>query len=171
VGATSAKDLPAVTEQSARSFDEFYRVEYPRLLRVLSAADLSSADALQEAFTKAAAAWSRVSRYDNPAAWVRRVAVHRMLNERRSARRRDAAVETLGVLSGTEVVDREELLDLAVAIDRLPAQQRIALTLFYLGDLTSADTADAMGISAGAVRFHLHQARNQLREILGVPDE
>jgi RNA polymerase sigma-70 factor (ECF subfamily) len=163
-----------VTEEPARSFDEFFRAEHPRLLRVLSAADHSAADALQEAFARASAAWTKVSRYDDPAAWVRRVAVHRMLNERRSLRRRDAAVEKLRDRSATEAwraVDREALLDLAAAIDSLPRQQRVALTLFYLAGLTSAQTAEAMGISAGAVRFHSHQARNELREILGAHDE
>lgn len=154
------------------SFDDFYRVEYPRLLRVLAAADLSAADALQEAFTKAAADWARVCRYDEPAAWVRQVAVRRMLNERRSTRRRHAAIERLGDASlWVEPVDRDALLDLARAIDTLPAQQRIALTLFYLAGLSSAQTAAEMGITAGAVRFHLHEARNKLRAILGATDE
>jgi RNA polymerase sigma-70 factor (ECF subfamily) len=156
-----------VTYQPDRSFDDFYRTEYPRLLRVLSAADLSASDALQEAFAKAAADWSRIAHLDDPAAWVRHVAVRRMLNERRSLRRRANFVETLAAVSESEAVDRDELLDLAAAIDSLPAQQRVALTLFYLGGLTSAQTADAMDISAGAVRFHLHQARNALREKLG----
>jgi RNA polymerase sigma-70 factor (ECF subfamily) len=150
-----------------RSFDDFYRVEYPRLLRVLTAADSSAADALQEAFTKAATAWPQVSGYEHPAAWVRQVAVRRMLNERRSARRRDAAIERLVAVAPADPVDREELLDLAMAIDTLPTRQRIALTLFYLGGLTSAETAAAMDISAGAVRFHLHEARNRVRDILG----
>jgi RNA polymerase sigma-70 factor (ECF subfamily) len=154
-----------------QSFDDFYRLEYPRLLRVLTAADISAADALQEAFTKAAAAWPQVSTYQHPAAWVRRVAVRRMLNERRSTRRRDAAIERMATVAPAESVEREALLDLAMAIDTLPAQQRIALTLFYLGGLTSAQTAAAMDISAGAVRFHLHEARNRLRDILGASDE
>ena len=127
-----------------RSFDDFYRVEYPRLLRVLSAAGSGAADALQEAFTKAAAAWPQVSAYEYPAAWVRRVAVRRMLNERRSTRRRDAALKRLAAVAPADSVDREELLD-----------------------LTSAETAAAMDISAGAVRFHLHEARNRVRDILG----
>lgn len=156
-----------MSRQPIRSFDDFYRTEYPRLLRVLSAADLSAADALQEAFTKAAAAWSRISQLDDPATWVRHVAVRRMLNERRSLRRRATVVETLAAVAESDSVDRDQLLDLAAAIDTLPAQQRIALTLFYLGGLTSAQTADAMDISSGAVRFHLHQARNALREKLG----
>jgi RNA polymerase sigma-70 factor (ECF subfamily) len=169
VSATSAPDAPFVTEP-LRSFDDFYRVEYPRLLRLLTAADLSAADALQEAFTKAATAWPRVSRYEQPAAWVRQVAVRRMLNERRSTRRRDAAIERIGAVAPFESTDREVLLDLATAMDTLPAQQRIALTLFYLGGLTSAETAAEMGITAGAVRFHLHEARNKLRAILGASD-
>jgi RNA polymerase sigma-70 factor (ECF subfamily) len=160
-----------VAQQPGRDFDEFYRAEHPRLLRVLSAADVSAADALQEAFTKAASDRPRISNYDDPAAWVRRVAVNELLNEQRSTRRRDAAVETLRVVAPSAPVDRERLLDLATAIGALPAQQRIALTLFYLGGLTSAQTADAMGISAGAVRFHLHAARNELRASLGAHDE
>jgi RNA polymerase sigma-70 factor (ECF subfamily) len=90
-----------------------------------------------------------------------------MLNERRSTRRRDAALERLAAVAPADSVDREELLDLAMAIDTLPARQRIAVTLFYLGGLTSAETAAAMDISAGAVRFHLHEARNRVRDILG----
>ena len=156
--------------ESLLDFDDFYRLEYPRLLRVLTAADLSAADALQEAFTKAAAAWPQVSRYEQPAAWVRQVAVRRMLNERRSTRRRDAAFERIAAASAVDPVDREALLDLATAIATLPTQQRIALSLFYLGGLTSAETAAEMGITAGAVRFHLHEARNKLRAILGASD-
>ena len=156
-----------MADEPQPSFDDFYRTEYPRLLRVLSAADLSAADALQEAFAKAAADWSRIAHLDEPAAWVRHVAVRRMLNERRSLRRRATVVATLATVSESESTDRDQLLDLAGAIDVLPAQQRVALTLFYLGGLTSAQTADAMDISAGAVRFHLHQARNTLREKLG----
>jgi len=153
-----------------RSFDDFFRFEYPRLLRLLTAADLSAADALQEAFAEAAAAWPQVSRYEHPAAWVRQVAVRRMLNERRSTRRRDAALARIAAVATADSPDREALLDLATAIDTLPAQQRIALTLFYLGGLTSGQTAAEMGISAGAVRFHLHEARNKLRDILGASD-
>ncbi len=167
----AAGERLAVTDEPAPSFESFYRAEHPRLLRVLSAADLSAADALQEAFTKAAMAWPKIATYDDPVAWVRRVAVRVMLNERRSRRRRAAAVERLTSFSGAEGVDRDQLVDLlARAIEGLPRQQRIALSLFYLEGLPSAEVADAMGISDGAVRFHLHQARNALRDALGVSD-
>lgn len=154
-----------------RDFDEFFRVEYPRLRRLLSTADLHADDALQEAFTKAALAWSRISAYEDPAGWVRRVAVRRLLNERRSSRRRRAAMERLDAASEVNRPDRDAALDLALAIRRLPTQQRVALTLFYLGELTSAEVGEAMGISAGAVRFHLHEARARLRDQMEVHDD
>lgn len=160
---------PVLATYASRDFDEFFRIEYPRLLRVLSAADASADDALQEAFTKAALAWRRISGYEDPAGWVRHVAVRTMLNERRSLRRRGAAIKRLE--APLEPVDPDAAIDLATAIGRLPEQQRVALALFYLGGLTSAEAGAAMGISAGAVRFHLHEARTQLRELLEVRDD
>ena len=162
---------PVVTVERTRHFDAFYESEYPRLLRVLSAADVSADDALQEAFTKAALDWSRISQYDDAAGWVRHVAVRRILDERRSSRRKRAALERLEAVREPDATDRDATLDLAAAIGRLPARQRVALSLFYLGGLTSAETGEAMGISAGAVRFHLHEARARLREHLAVRDE
>jgi RNA polymerase sigma-70 factor (ECF subfamily) len=160
-----------VAAGAGRGFDEFFAAEYPRLVRVLSAADASADDALQEAFTRAAVSWRRISRYDDPAGWVRLVAVRRMLDERRSERRKHAAIERLEVPNAAAMRDSDAALDLAAAIDRLTTQQRVALALFYVGGLTSAEAGDAMGISAGAVRFHLHEARNRLRTLLEVHDD
>jgi RNA polymerase sigma factor (sigma-70 family) len=168
--ATSEAHSPVLAAASTRQFDQFFESEYPRLLRVLSSADLSAADALQEAFAKAALQWTRISHYEDPAGWVRHVAVRHLLDERRSTRRKWAAIERLEARQ-TDDVDRDASMDLAAAIGELPPQQRIALSLFYLGGLTSIETGEAMGISAGAVRFHLHEARARLRELLEVRDD
>jgi RNA polymerase sigma-70 factor (ECF subfamily) len=168
----SAADSTTVAPANPRRFDEFFRLEHPRLLRVLSAADASADDALQIAFTQAALRWNRISRYEDPAGWVRHVAVRRMLDERRSTRRKQAAIERLSERAQERAgPDHETTLDLARAIEKLPRQQRVALSLFYLGGLTSQETGDAMGISAGAVRFHLHEARARLRSLLEVRDD
>ena len=169
-------DAPAahssfVAAGSGRGFEEFFAVEYPRLFRVLSAADASADDALQEAFTRAAVSWRRISKYDDPAGWVRLVAVRRMLDERRSERRKYSAIERLDAAIAVDGADADAALDLAAAIEQLPKQQRVALALFYVGGLNSAETGDAMGITAGAVRFHLHEARNRLRTLLEVHDD
>jgi RNA polymerase sigma-70 factor (ECF subfamily) len=171
LGATIDTDWRATVVGTVEDFDEFFRREHPRLLRVLSAADASASHALQEAFVRAARSWSRVGRYDDPAGWVRRVAINRILNERRSMRRRGAAVERLHAAREEDRVDLDATADLAVALDRLPRQQRMALTLFYLGGLTSAEVGAAMGVDAGTVRSHVHDARARLRVLLEVHDE
>ena len=52
------------------------------------------------------------------------------------------------------------------AIDELPAGQRQAVTLFYLGGLTHAEIADELGTVPGAIKTRLHKARRSLREPL-----
>jgi RNA polymerase sigma-70 factor (ECF subfamily) len=49
----------------------------------------------------------------------------------------------------------------------LPRQQRLSLALFYVDGLSVAETAATLGISEGAVKFHLHQGRSTLRGQLG----
>ena len=160
----------AVGADRRPTFDEFFDAEYPRLVRVLRGAGPGAEDAVQEAFTQAALRWRRVSQYDDPAGWVRRVAVNRMLNERRRVVRRDRAVDRLGGRDPASP-DTDGRLDLAAAMRVLPRQQRIAVALFYGAGLSSADTGAAMGITAGAVRFHIHEARKALRARLEVDDE
>ncbi len=46
----------------------------------------------------------------------------------------------------------------------LPDQQRRAVVLHYVGDLSVADVADAMECSEGSVKTHLSRARAQLAE-------
>ena len=56
---------------------------------------------------------------------------------------------------------------LAAALADLPRQQRAAVALYYLDGLSVAETAAALGLSDGAVKFHLHEARARLRTLLG----
>ena len=149
-------------------FDALFRAHYARLVRSLSAAGDGAADAVQEAFVQALLRWRKVSAYDDPIAWVRRVAVHRMLNEHRSRRRRDAAVARLGPVGAADPPDDVEARagDLDAVIATLSARQRMALVLHYFDDLPVAQVADTMGITAGAVKYHLHEARARLRRAL-----
>jgi RNA polymerase sigma-70 factor (ECF subfamily) len=55
---------------------------------------------------------------------------------------------------------------LASLLGRLPAQQRMAAALFYVEDLSVGEVAEAMGLSEGAVKYHLHAARATLRGAL-----
>ena len=54
-------------------------------------------------------------------------------------------------------------MEQAVAID---GQQRMAVGYFYVEGLSIIETANAMGLSEGAVKYHLHAARKSLRDTL-----
>ena len=56
--------------------------------------------------------------------------------------------------------------ELAALLAHLPPQQRIAAALFYVDDLSVGEVAHAMGLSDGAVKYHLHAARATLRGAL-----
>jgi RNA polymerase sigma-70 factor (ECF subfamily) len=149
-------------------FDELFRSTYPTLVRALSvAADGgAAADAVQEAFVQANLHWRRVGQLDNPGAWVRRVAINRLSNHRRGRRRRDAAVARLDGREATTGLTPADL-DLAAALRALPDRQRLCLCLHYLADLSVADIAESLGVSAGTVKSNLHDARGALRAQLG----
>lgn len=68
------------------------------------------------------------------------------------------------------VVDTMQDLDLLSAVGDLPEQQRLTIGLYYLGDLTVADVATALGVSPGTVKSNLHDARSRLRCILEPSD-
>jgi RNA polymerase sigma-70 factor (ECF subfamily) len=57
-------------------------------------------------------------------------------------------------------------VDLARAVQRLPAMQRAAVVLFYFEDRPVAEIADILDISDGSVKVHLYRARQRLAALL-----
>ena len=155
------------------SFDDFFVANYERLVWSLTAMTGDrelSRDAVQDAFVKASARWRRVSRYDDPVGWVRRVAINRSRDLHRSEQRRRRREERVGVEGRQEEPDRSSeltgALRLAELLGRLPDQQRRAASLFYVEQLSVADIAAALDLSTGAVKFHLNKARENLRTVV-----
>ncbi len=127
-------------------------------------------DLVQEALTKVAQRWSRLAE-GHPEAYARRVIVHD--NVSRWRRTRLEVVTTTTDTAGTAGTNAAEVavdrrLVLLAALDRLTERQRAALVLRYLDDLSEADTAAAMGVSAGTVKSTTHLALRRLRE--GAPE-
>jgi RNA polymerase sigma-70 factor (ECF subfamily) len=145
-------------------FDAFFRGEYARLCRGLASFGDGAEEAVQEAFVKALVRWSHVTGLDDPGGWVRRVAVHRLLSTRRSRSREVAATARLG----RTTIDPNDigLMDVSDAVRGLSPQQRIAIGLRYGSGYPIGTVATAMGLSEGAVKAHLHAARERLRVVL-----
>lgn len=153
-------------------FDQVFRTAYPRLVATLRLAcgnEELAADCVQEAFARAHLRWRKVGRYDHPAAWVRTVSVNLLRDALRRQQRMAALQRFLprGEPPAPQPIDDA----LSAALAKLPTQQRIAVALHYVDDLPVADVAAAMQLSTGAVKFHLHQGRAKLRELLGERDD
>lgn len=70
-------------------------------------------------------------------------------------------------LQPQQTIEVEDLrLRVRSAVTSLPPGQRAAVALFYLADLSYAETADLLGIDTGAVKARLHKARGNLRRSL-----
>ena len=162
---TGAADAVVVDD-----LDTLFRAHYGRLVRALSlvaGSQEAAADAVQEAFVKAHLHWRRVQRYDDPVGWIRRVAINKLRDENRRQGRKDRAVERLQGEIRSEGVQWSDGADAGALLAELPRQQRLAMALFYVEGLSVAEVAEALEITDGAVRFHLHQGRARLRGVVG----
>jgi len=162
-------DGQAAGPDRALDFDDTFRRCYGPMVRSLAVAAGDrevAADCVQDAFTRAYVRWARVSRLEDPVGWIRHVAVNRMRDHFRRAVRGRRAVERLeGRVQPVADAPREPS-ELAAMLATLPEQQRIAVALFYVEDLSVAEIASAMKLSDGAVKYHLHAARQSLRNTL-----
>ncbi|MFI5392500.1 MAG: RNA polymerase sigma factor [Myxococcota bacterium] len=143
-----------------------FRQEYPAVVRTVTmiVRDRGRAEEItQDAFIQMFTHWRRVSRYERPEAWVRRVAIRIAVRQAR----REEARPRLEFQAGVTPIEREPDIDLQRAIASLPTAQRAAVALFYLDDLPIDEIARAMGSSRSAVKVNLHRARHRLAELLG----
>jgi RNA polymerase sigma-70 factor (ECF subfamily) len=143
----------------------FFRAEFPGVLRTvfLILHDRGrSEDVTQEAFIQLLTQWKKVSRYERPDAWVRRVAIRQAVRMMKRDRTRSELERADAVAPEPDLPD----VDLARAVQRLPAMQRVAVVLFYFEDRPVAEIADILDISDGSVKVHLHRARQRLAALL-----
>jgi RNA polymerase sigma-70 factor (ECF subfamily) len=131
--------------------------------------DLAEAqDLVQEAFCRALPRWQKISRYDDPVAWLRKVAFNlaasRWRRLRTAARHRWAPEVHVPEPSPDRVL-------LVAALAQLPESQRRALVLHYLADLTTADIARHEDVADSTVRVWLHRGRKALATLLDAQED
>ncbi|MBX6748760.1 MAG: SigE family RNA polymerase sigma factor [Micromonosporaceae bacterium] len=153
----------ARAQAEARAFDALYQAHYRDLVALLHAltGDLGDAqDLAQDVFCRAWQRWRAIAGYDDPVAWLRRVAVN--LATSRFRRRRTAdrhlarqQVEVVPALQPDHVA-------LVAALRTLPTNQRTAMVLHYLVDLPVADVAQELGVPVGTVKAWLSRGRTAL---------
>lgn len=158
----------ATSQVAAPTFESVFDAHYERLVRTLTVVAGNrevAADAVQDAFVKAHLKWHKVSRYDDPAGWVRRVAINRLRNEHRSSLRKWRAIDRLRARPAGDA-EPPDIDDFGRLLAQLPRQQRLTTALFYVDNLTIAEIAETLDIGEGTVKSHLHDARRRLRPII-----
>jgi RNA polymerase sigma-70 factor (ECF subfamily) len=148
-------------------FDAFYAATAPALVRQVHAltGDLAEAqDCVQEAYARAWQRWSKVQRYDVPAAWVRRVAFRLAVSRFRRARVGRVLLKQLRPVNVPELDPSR--VALIAALRRIPEAQRIAIVLHHLGGLSVEEVAAEVGAPAGTVKARLSRGRSALALLL-----
>lgn len=152
--------------------EALFRREYPRLValaRLLVDRQAEAEEIVQEAFARTLAGWERLDQRDDPLPYVRRTVVNLSrdgLRRRRTVRRTPLDAVAVGDAADVRVVLDENQRELAAALRSLPERQRECVVLRYLLDLSTADTAATLGITAGSVKTHLSRGLAALEAAL-----
>ena len=127
-------------------------------------------DLVQEAFL---AAYQYLDSYDATrpfGPWLMRIVLNRGANLRRSRARRETEPEVDAVSTAPSALDESERAEARVVLERamatLSERQRMIVTLFDVDGMTSTEIGELLDLSAGTIRWHLHEARRTLRAAL-----
>ena len=162
---------PTIPLDLAKLFDDHQRPLLGLILRITG--DLASAeDALQETFVSAVRAAPAFRADAAPSTWLYRIAVREGVHARARAHRdRMRAAERIhrddrappGLGRAEWVEQTEHVLR---ALDMIPDEQRLALVLLSVHELTADEIATMLGVPAATVYTRAFRAREQLRTLL-----
>lgn len=145
-----------------------------RYARALTRNEVEADDIVQEALEKALRKSGQWRRIGSVRAWLFTTLYRTFLNSRRKAGAQaqphatDGDMESALVAAGqSEPASQEGPLvwrDVTVALDRLPEEQRAALLLVTLEDLSYDEAAAVLDIPIGTLRSRVSRARESLRQ-------
>jgi len=171
---TNQREVLLMSEATQRvllehRFEDVYRREYPSLVAVATAlAGDDGEDLVHDAMIKALVNWKRVAVLERPGGWCHRVLINRC---RSSWRRRVTHARFLARQRREEPSSPGPSADVVafwIAVRQLPERPRLAVTLYYAGDHSTAEVARILDVPEGTVRSDLSRARSALVKELGV---
>jgi RNA polymerase sigma-70 factor (ECF subfamily) len=183
---TMGDDAAALMERycdgDASAFRALYAIAAPRLLAYLTCLtrDRSLAEELlQQTFVKLHQVRASYLRGANPIPWLYTIAHRTCLDEMRRTKRSrvklsregdslpEPAATLKGGPEGTEPEFDEETIAIVLeALDRLPEIHRVAVVLTKIQGKSTAEAAEILGTTPGAVKLRAHRGYVMLREML-----
>jgi RNA polymerase sigma factor (sigma-70 family) len=122
-------------------------------------------DAVQQTFISAYDSMRSGSRDIKLKAWLYTIARNRCLSILRARRERPAELEEVPTAGlSDQVLQRSDLRELLADLRELPVEQRAALVLSEIGDLSHAEVGDVVGCELAKVKSLVFQARSSLIE-------
>ena len=127
-------------------------------------------DCFQETMLAALRAYDQVRDAAAIRSWLFSIAARKAVD---AHRRRASSPESVGDLEQTAGAEDAPVRDDGIwrEVRSLPAKQRSAVTLRYLGDLSHAEIAEVMGTSEAAARRNVFEGLERLRELVGPTTE
>lgn len=119
-------------------------------------------EVVQEAFERAMREPAFFDRVREPIAWLRTVTARRAVGRLRRRR----VLERLHLRPASTGIEAWERVDLAIALERLPAHERVAVVLRYWAEASYDEIALALGLAPASVGPLLTRARAHLRDAL-----
>ncbi len=172
-GLEHTPELPDATSEQGRrrstdrpmSFDEVYQAEYRQLVGlgyVLTGSRFVAEDLVQDTFAEAHRRWAKVSVYDKPGAWLRRVLVNKATSRGRRAVSEAKMITKIGNRRREPITIPESSQEVWAAVRRLSKRQAQVIALHYWEDLSVAEIAEVLDCGPESVKTHLKRARAQL---------
>lgn len=154
-----------------RSYVAFVEVAWQRHIRLamlLTGDRWRAEELLQDSLVKVYERWRRLSRLDDPHAYLRRALVNNQTSIWRRRRRESLVADVperaapAGDVGTDAIVLRRALLS-------LPVKQRAVVVLRHYEDLTEREVAQVLGCSVGTVKSQNARALDKLRHLLDEP--
>jgi RNA polymerase sigma-70 factor (sigma-E family) len=163
--------LPAAWDADA-AVTALYTAHYKALvgLATLLVRDRATAEeVVQDSFVAMHSGWRRLREPDRALSYLRRSVVNRsrsVLRHRAVAGRVTPAPPADAPSAEQAAMTRLEHSAMVAAVHTLPVRQREALVLRFYADMSPAEVASVLGISASAVSGHTARALSSLRSML-----
>lgn len=159
--------VPGRREATTQDFQAMFLAHYAmvvRTVRLIVRDHAVAEEVTQDAFVQLLRNWRKVSTYERPDLWVRRVAIRQGQRQvRRDRQRSRLELVNVPAVATTDSHPDDEVLD---AVRELPPGQRAVVVLFYLEDRPMDEIADILGCSVSTGWSQLHNARKRLAAAL-----
>src|SRR4051812_39454591 len=161
-----------LVEQVRRGNDAAFEVIFDRhhrgilsFCRHMLASVEEAEDAVQHTFIQAYDSMRQSNREIKLKAWLYAIARNRCLSVLRARREQAAELDDIPTAGLSDAVQqRTDLREMLADIQELPEEQRAALVLSELGDLSHTEIAAVVGCEASKVKSLVFQARSSLIE-------